>query len=312
MFRLNDKLIPPSSDSRTDHDRAARAGVIAAFAAYGCWGLFPLYFRLLNAVPAMDIIAWRIVLSCLLMFAVLLVVSGPETLWRRVQECHQWRLILVATLAISINWYAFVLAVSIGEVLQTSLGYFLVPVINSCLGIFVFGERPNRLKRAAIVVAALGMGATFLVVGVLPLISLTLAITFGLYGMLKKQIVLDSSTGLLFETALLMPFALAWLMFMGHSTQSLPASTFSILMFSGAVTLIPLLCMTYAARRIELGTLGFVQYLTPVMQFLIAVLLFGESLDLARTMAFATTLVAIALWMAGSFQSLRSNRRAVQ
>jgi len=282
---------------------ATRAGVLSGIAAYTLWGFFPLYFHQLQRVDAFDVLAWRIVLSCALLGGAMLLWRGVARLKAAIWPLRQWPLVLAAAAVISINWLVFIVAIAEGEVLQSSLGYFLVPLVNSLLGILVFGERPNRWKIASFVLAALGMLASFAVAGVLPGYALTLAASFGIYGMLRKRMALDSTTGLLLETVLLAPVAFGWLLVAGQPVAQHALDTRVWLMLSGIVTLVPLLLMGFAAQRIELGTLGVLQYIAPVMHFLLALAVFGEALDTARSIAFATTIVAVALWLTGAFAS---------
>ena len=213
----------------------------------------------------------------------------------------EWPLVLAATLVISANWLIFIVAIDAGQVLQSSLGYFLVPLVSSSLGMLVFNERPNRWKIASPIVAALGISVSCVVAGVVPVYALGLAATFGVYGMLRKRMSLDSTTGLLLEILLLTPLAVAWLTVAAAPLDAIAPSTQRWLMASGAVTLLPLLLMVFAVRRIELGTLGVLQYIAPVMHFALAVTVFGEALDTARTIAFATTVAAVGLWLVGAF-----------
>lgn len=286
--------------------------MLAALLAYGIWGFFPIYFKQLGALPPMDIVAWRIVLASLTLVALMGAVEGPRAVWRRLAGIQRWDLAIAATLLIAANWFVFVYAISVGEILQASLGYFLVPLINSALGMLVFGERPNRLRQLAMLVAAGGMLVTFIVAGIVPVLSLLLALSFGLYGMIKKRTSDDSATGLLLETVLLTPLAVVFLALYGTSLAILPDATARYWLYAGGLlTVIPLFAMGYAARRIELGTLGFTQYLTPTLQFAIAVGIYGEHMDLARSIAFGTTLLAVSLWLAGSLAGYRRSRRTL-
>ena len=288
----------------------ARTGVFVGIAAYTLWGFFPLYFDRLGSVSALDVLAWRIVLSCALLGTAMLLWRGASRLLADIRALRQWSLVVAAAAVISINWLVFIKAITEGQVLQSSLGYFLVPLVNSLLGILVFGERPNRWKIASFALAAAGMTVSFLVAGVLPGYALTLAASFGLYGMLRKRMALDSITGLLLETILLAPIALGWLLLHGQPLSVHAVDTRAWLMLSGIVTLVPLLLMGLAARRIELGTLGVLQYIAPVMHFLLALAVFGETLDAARTIAFATTVAAVLLWLVGAFRRLPDPARA--
>ena len=285
----------------------SRAGVTAGLLAYATWGFFPIYFKQLGALPPIDILCWRIVFAFVTLLVGMLVAQGLSTVWQRIRSVEQWSYVLAATVLISVNWFVFVYAISVDQILQGSLGYFLVPLVNSALGVLVFGERPNRLKQLAIAIAGIGMVLTFLVAQVVPVLALLLALSFGLYGMVRKRTSVDNATGLLLETALLAPLAAGFLWLYGLPIASLPTDAARYWLYaSGILTLAPLLCMVYAARRIEFGTLGFLQYLTPMMQFMVAIGIYGEQIDLARGMAFMTTLLAIGVWIAGSHQEARS------
>lgn len=288
-------MTPGSSDAQ------ARAGVLVGIAAYTLWGFFPIYFRRIGDVAPLDVLAWRIVLSAALLGLVMLVWRGPSRLRLELRPGAQWPLVLGATLVISANWLIFIVAIGAGEVLQSSLGYFLVPLVSSTLGMLVFNERPNRWKIASPIVAAIGISISCVVAGVVPVYAIGLAATFGAYGMLRKRMSLDSTTGLLLEILLLSPLAIAWLWLAGAPLDTFTPSTQRWLMASGAVTLLPLLLMVFAARRIELGTLGVLQYIAPTMHFALAVGLYGETLDAARAIGFAATLVAVALWLVGAW-----------
>lgn len=283
-----------------------RAGILAAVLAYGLWGFFPVYFKQLGSLPPIDIVAWRIVFACLTLVLAMAALQGVRSVWRRIASVQQWGLAVAATLLIAANWFVFVYAISVDQILQGSLGYFLVPLINSALGMLVFGERPNRLKQLALLVAVIGMIITFIVAGIVPVLSLLLALSFGLYGLIKKRTADDNATGLLVETVLLAPLAVVFLYVYGAPLSAMPDDAARYWLYAGGLfTVVPLFAMGFAARRIELGTLGFVQYLTPTMQFLIAITVYGEHIDLARGMAFVTTLLAVALWLAGSVQGRR-------
>lgn len=287
--------------------RHVRDGVLFGLFAYGTWGFFPLYFKRLADVSPEDVLAWRIVLCCLALVLALSIRPGLPAVVRRIRAVRQWHLVLAAALVISLNWLVFIRAVAAGEVLQSSLGYFLVPIANSALGALVFGERLGRWKLGSLAVAAIGMAASFVLAGTAPTYALSLAVSFGVYGALRKRMDADAVTGLLLETLLLAPFAAGWLLLAAAPLGAVPTPTQGWLMLSGIITLLPLLAMGVAARRIELGTLGLLQYITPVMHFALAVVVFGEALDAPRVVAFATTLAAVGLWLVGS----EARRRAV-
>lgn len=284
-------------------------GIIAGLFAYTAWGFFPVYFRALDALRPAEILGWRIVLAVPLLVVALWWRDGFATTVARLWAIRDRGLVLAATLLIALNWLTFIVAVDRQEVLQASLGYFLVPVINTALGMLFFAERPNRLQRVAVAVAAGGMAVTFLATGTVPILALILAGSFGLYGAVRKRVSVDSLTGLFLETALLAPAALAWIVMFGTDLATVSGATQAWLALAGAMTIVPLGAMVFAARHIELGTLGMLQYITPTLQFGVAVGLYGEPLDLARGLALLTTLAAVVVWTTGLWRRGRASHR---
>jgi len=284
-------------------------GSIAAIVAYLSWGLFPVYFKQIVGIVAIDVIAWRVVLCCVFLFLVLLVWLRPDKLIHQVRKIDQWWLLLGSTLLLSINWLVFVYAIETGQVLQSSMGYFLVPIISVGLGMLVFHERPNRLKLFAVVIAVVGMMLTFYVAGQVPWIAIVLGVTFGIYGMFRKKAKFDAAIGLWMETVLLLPIAIAFILMFSAPLDSLNPVSRNWLYLIGIVSSVPLLAMLYAARNIELSSLGFYQYITPCIHLFLAVVVYNETLDLVRMMALATTLLAVLFWLIGSV--LQLSRKSV-
>lgn len=283
-------------------------GTAAALLAYGAWGIFPIYFKQITEIPPVDVIAWRILLCFVFLLVMFILWQGPTKFIRLLKAIDQWWLLLASSVLLSTNWLVFVYAISNGQILQSSLGYFLVPIISVGLGVLVFKEKPNRIKVAAVFIAAAGMLVTFIVAGVLPWISLALGITFGIYGMLRKKARYDSAIGLFLETAMLLPVAAVFLFFWAEPITSFTAKTQFWIYFLGVVTAVPLLSMIFAARRIELSALGFFQYITPCMHLMLAILVYGEAVDLPRLIAFTTTIIAVGFWLVGSSPRFASNK----
>jgi len=283
-------------------------GVVAALIAYVTWGLFPIYFKKIAAVAPTDVIAWRIVLCFVLLFVLFLVWQGPSKFIKQLKEINQWWLLTSSAVLLSANWLVFVYAIKSNQVLQSSLGYFLVPIISVGLGILVFQEKPNRFKVIAVIIASVGMVLTFVVAGVLPWISLALGGTFGVYGMLRKKANYDSAIGLFLETAILIPLAFIYIVFWAEPITSFDGQTQFWISLLGVVTAVPLLTMIFAARRIELSNLGFYQYITPCMHLLLAVVVYNESIDMPRLIVLGTTLVAVGFWLIGSLPRFALNK----
>ncbi len=288
---------------------SSTSGSLAAVLAYVLWGLFPIYFKQIVGIAAIDVIAWRVIFCCLFVFFVLLIWLRPERFLAQIKKIDQWWLLLGSSLLLSSNWLVFVYAIETDQVLQSSMGYFLVPIMSVGLGMMIFHERPNRLKLTAVAIAVVGMLLTFVVVGQVPWIAIVLGVTFGIYGMFRKKAKFDAAIGLWMETVLLMPVAVVYVVYFCEPLDMLGATSRNWLYLIGVVSSVPLLAMLFAARRIELSALGFYQYITPCMHLVLAVVVYKETLDLVRMMALATTLIAVSFWLFGSVQQM--SRRSV-
>lgn len=276
-----------------------RDGILAASAAYVVWGLVPIFFKQLAEVPAGEIIAHRVVWSLLLMTAILGFGQGFQAAWRVAREPARLLRIVIAAALVMSNWLAFVYGVNAGRILETSLGYFILPLFNVALGVLVLKERLRPLQWLAVLLAASGVALEALRLGQLPWISLVLAGTFGLYGLLRKQMPLDAASGLFLETACMTPAALlylAWLALDGAASFGAAPTRDALLIASGAVTAIPLLLFAIGARRLPLNVMGFLQYLAPTLTFLLAVFVYGEPMNLARLASFALIWIGLAIF----------------
>ena len=285
-------------------------GVLSAALAYAIWGLFPIYFKLLGAVPPLDVLAHRIVWS--LVFV--LVVLSVRRQWRWVREVAGQPKVIGAfaasALLLSVNWLTYIWAVTNGHVIDASLGYFITPLVNVLLGYTVLHERLRPPQWTAVGLAAAGVLWLAGISGQFPWIALVLGCTFGAYGLLRKTAALGALEGLALETMLLAPPAfalLAWAAWQG--TSPFPAAnglTNALLIGIGPVTAIPLLLFAAGARRIRLSTLGLLQYIGPTIQFVLGLWLFKEPFS-------ATTLVGFCLiWTALLIYSLDGWRRATR
>lgn len=258
-----------------------RAGLGFGLAAYLLWGFLPLYFLLLKGVDPVEIVAQRILWS-LALLAVVVPLAGRWPALRAALGNRRLLLQLTASSTlIAVNWLVYVWAVFNGHVLAASLGYFLNPLVNVALGTIFLGERLTRWQAAAVALAALAVAILGVEAREGLWISLTLALSFGLYGLVRKVAAVESLEGLTIETALLAPFSLAWLAWLGaHGTlafgQALDTSL--LLVLAGAVTAAPLLLFAAAARRLRYSTMGLLQYLAPSIQFALAITIFGEAL----------------------------------
>lgn len=290
-------------------DERARTGVVFGVGAYLLWGLLPLFLRLLHAVPALQIVAHRVLWSLVLLALVALArgrLSGVLAAARAPRALP----ILCATAAlIAVNWSIYVWAAVNGHVVEASLGYFINPLVNVLLGVAVLGERLRRAQVAAVALAAVGVAAMAVAQGAALGISLGLALSFGLYGLLRKLAPVEAFEGLAIESALLAPLALAFLLYAGAGGAGAwgrDGATELLLMLSGPVTAVPLLLFAAAARRMRLATLGLLQYLSPTLQFLQGVLLFGEHLTRVHLFTFGCIWIGLIVYAADTLRAARA------
>lgn len=300
-------------------DRATTAGILYGLAAYLWWGLCPVYFKSVAHVPALEVLAHRVVWS-LLLLAVLLGRRGDLT--ATLQQARQGRLMLTLTVSavlVGLNWFVFIWAVANGHLLEASLGYFINPLVNVLLGMVVLRERLRPLQWTSIALATAGVAVMAVKLGGLPVISLVLAFSFAVYGLLRKTAPIGGMAGLMLETAVLAPVALAALwwwqrggvLVFGH----LDRATDLLLVLAGAVTALPLVWFANAARRLRYSTVGFLQYVAPSGQFLLAVFAYAEPFARTRLLAFVLIWIALAvfsadLWRQRAYSQPRRRKNA--
>lgn len=277
--------------------------------AYAGWGVLPIYFKLVKSVPAISIVAFRVLFSLVVLSALVALTGGAPTLRRAVKARRTVLLIAASSVLIAINWVFYIYAVNSGHILAGSLGYYLNPLANILLGRFFLKERLGALQWVAVAIAAAGIAVLAAgAIGQLWL-SLILCASFSLYGLVRKVVAADALTGLAIETGMLAPFALAWLVF-AHVPGSAPiaptAHVSLLLALSGIISTTPLLLFTAAARRLPYSTMGMLQFIAPTIQFLVAVFLYGEPFTRAHAIAFAAIWSALALY---SFALVRTARR---
>jgi chloramphenicol-sensitive protein RarD len=275
----------------------ARDGIAAALSAYIIWGLVPIFFKQLTTVPALEIIAHRVAWSLLLIGTMLAWRGRLHAVWNAARDPRILARTALAAALVMTNWLIFVWAVNAGRILETSLGYFINPLFSIVLAVLVLGERLRPRQWSAVALACIGVALEGWRVGGLPWVSLALAITFGSYGLLRKQLPVDAAGGLLLETACATPLALGYLLWLGNTGSfGRDATTSLLLIATGPVTAIPLLLFAIGARRLPLATLGFLQYTAPSLTFLVAIFLYNEPMNLARLTAFAAIWAGLALY----------------
>jgi chloramphenicol-sensitive protein RarD len=291
----------------------ATGSFFAASASYFIWGIFPLFWRLLAAVDATELIAHRVVWSLLFLLGVVALQQRLSELGRACRERQNLRVHALSGALLTVNWLVYVWGVNHGHVIECSLGYFLVPLINVALGRWLLHERLRKAQLAAIVVAALGVALMVWRVGSFPWIALTLAVTFGFYGLLRKRSSLGPLLGLTLETLLLVPFAAGYLLWRGAQNNGalghVDAATTWIILSSGVVTAVPLLLFAKGARGLRMITLGLLQYLAPTCQFLLGWLLYNETMGEARAGAFLLIWAGLALY---TLDAVLASRTAVR
>ncbi|WP_438281083.1 EamA family transporter RarD [Pseudomonas alabamensis] len=291
------------------HAANPRRGYLLGLAAYIIWGLFPLYFKAIQSVPAAEIIVHRVLWSAVIGALLLMVWKHPG--WWQALRDHPRRLAILALSGTLIagNWLTYVWAVNNGRMLEASLGYYINPLVNVLLGMLLLGERLRRLQWVAVLLAALGVAQQVWQVGSLPWVSLTLALTFGFYGLIRKKAPVAALPGLVVETWMLVPLAMGWLLLNPTASTAQPAFYTSSealwLIAAGPVTLVPLVCFNAAARHLPYTTLGFLQYLAPTLVLLQAVLLFDEHLSSSTLLAFMFIWAGLAVYTVDILAQLR-------
>lgn len=283
-----------------------RRGLLAAIFAFALWGLFPLYWHLLKAVPSLQIIAHRVIWCCVFVVGYLLLSDGRDWLRQALAAPKVGRMLLLSSVLISANWGIYIWAVTHDRVVDASLGYFINPLVNVLLGVAVLHERLNRAQWLAVASAALGVLWLGLVHGRPPWIALVLAGSFGVYGLIRKLVAVDSVPGLAIESLILFPLALIWLI--GAQWQGVGAFASgdlrvdALLVFGGALTALPLIGFAYGARRIPYTLTGLLQYLSPTLQLLCGVLILGESFDAQQAIGFGCIWAALAIYAADGWR----------
>lgn len=285
-------------------------GILYAAGAYVLWGLLPLYWKALHEVPSSQIVAHRLVWSLVFVGLVLTVRRNWAWLGKAMRQPRVLLIFALSGVLLTVNWLVYIWGVNAGFIVETSLGYFINPLVNVLLGYVFLKERLRPMQWGALAVALAGVLYLTFSYGAFPWIALTLAFSFGLYGLIRKTAALNSAEGLFVETAVLFLPALGFLLFhelrgtgaLGHVDEL----TTVLLIGAGAATSIPLILFAAGARRVTLTTLGLLQYIAPTMQFLIGVLIYGEPFGMGRVVGFGLIWAALVLYTA---ESLITRRR---
>jgi chloramphenicol-sensitive protein RarD len=290
----------------------ARTGYLFGVAAYLSWGLFPLYWKLLAPAGPIEILAHRIVWSFVLVAVVVSIGRRWGAIRALLRQPRRLGLIGVASVLIAVNWGTYIYGVGSGRVVETSLGYFINPLVTVLLGVFVLSERLRTVQWIAIGVGAIAVGVLTVDYGHVPYLALTLAVTFGLYGLVKKRLGVAAADGLTVESGALALPALVYLTILGtrgDATFGVGGIHTVLLIVGGAVTAVPLLLFAGAANRIPLSTIGLLQYLAPILQLACGVLVFGEPMPTARLVGFALVWLALAIFVWDGVRRVRVDAR---
>ena len=297
------------SDPRTP-EREDLIGGLCALGAFGTWGFLPIYFKYMHEVSAFEILSHRIVWSVILVGLFLIAVGRWKEVLAVIKNRRLVFWLCVSATLLSLNWLLFIWAVTHGQMLQGSLGYYINPLVNVVLGVLLLGERLTKAQWIAVALSVLGVIALAAGVGEFPWIAVSLGLLFGFYGYVRKTAPVGAAAGLFVETLVVIIPATAYLIYLGVKGQgAFGTVSFSydlLLLFAGVVTAVPLILFSAAARRLRYATVGFFQYLAPTLQFILAVAVYGEAFTDAHKITFALIWLALAIY---SFDIWRTRKK---
>lgn len=280
-FKFGQKIV--NSFSQT------KIGVICACGAFLMWGVFPIYFKILENISPYELLAHRIIWSFIILLIVIFLLRLTKQVIKILKNRKNIFLLFVTSLLISSNWLIYIAAVVSGHIAETSLGYFINPLVNIFLGMIFLKEKLDNVQKIAIFLVLAALIQEVIHIGKIPYIALGLAFSFGFYGLLRKKVQVNAFAGLFIETALLTPIAVFYiLVFVGFSQTAYfdNLSTASLLVISGPITVVPLLLFAASTARLKLSTVGFLQYLSPTVSFLLAIFIYNEALLMTRVITF--------------------------
>lgn len=286
-------------------------GYVQAFSAYALWGVFPLYWKLLSHVPSVEVICHRIIWSLLVLTVLTTYVKQWPDVRGLLKDRKRLALCSLAALLISINWLAFIWAVQNGYVVEASLGYFINPLLTVLLAVVIFREQISSIQWIAIATAFVGVGVMTWATGVFPWIAFSLATSFACYAAVKKRTTMPAISGLGMETAILAPLSLVLLgYFRIYDSEAVALSSVDLqyLILGGPITTLPLVLFASAAKSVPLVAMGMLQYIGPLIQFLLAYFLFKEDVSLGRLVGFVIVWIALAIFAWGTIQLEKQKR----
>ena len=300
-------------------------GILPALLAYTIWGLLPLYWKLLRALPPDRIIAHRIAWSFVFVLLLLLLTRELPRLREALRKPRELLYLGLAAIFVSVNWFIYIYAVNSGQIVASSLGYYINPLVSIALGAIFYKEKFHAIQMVAIGLAVAGVAVIAIQVGRLPWISLVLAVSFGIYGLLKKKVTVSATVGLTIETAFLSPFALGYLLFapaagfFGGNAGAAAASPaagspllLTLIPLAGIVTATPLLLFAIGAKHLDLSMVGFLQYLSPTLMLLIGVFVYGEAFTAAHAVCFGLIWTGLFLYTATKMNLWRALKKGAE
>lgn len=303
---------PPEATGRPQRPDPGLAGILYALAAFGIWGLAPIYFRLIGQVPALEVVAHRVAWAVLLLCLALLAKRRGRLLLAELRDTRRLLFLSVTALLVSGNWLIYIWSIQNDRLLEASLGYYINPLINVLLGMLFLRERLNPRQGMAVALACIGVLNLIVALGVFPWIALSLALLFGFYGLLRKKASIDAMVGLTVETILLTPLALALLVVLALQGNGAfgrgDLATDLLLAGTGLMTAVPLFCFLQGARRLRLSTLGLMQYVAPSLNFVLAVVFYHEPFTWMHFVTFFFIWVALAVYSFDAFSERRAQR----
>ncbi|EHJ08001.1 EamA family transporter RarD [Staphylococcus simiae] len=291
-----------------------RNGILFALSAYVLWGILPIYWDLISGIGAFEILAFRIIFS--MIFMVLIIVVGKKQRYAFQRDVHQLFThpiqlitIIIAGYIITLNWGTFIWAVTNGHVLQSSLGYYINPLVSILLALIFLKERFNKFEWLAILFAFIGVLYMTIEIGEFPIVSIMLALTFGVYGLLKKVVHIDAISSITIECIVTAPAGLIYVIYLWqHHDMSFGLNVSSFwLLFSGAITAIPLILFSAGAKRIPLSLTGFIQYIGPTIMFVLGIFVFKEPFDVHQLITFIFIWIGIILYSLSQYIKIKNN-----
>ena len=295
-----------------------KKSLIAILICYFSWGLFPIYFKLLKSIDAYEVLAMRVLCSFIFMILVVLLAKNKNSISLEIKKIWQnkksFSLLILASFLITANWLTYIIAVNTNHVLEASFGYYLNPIVTIILAIVFLKEKLTRIQTIACICVGISLLYLFISIGSLPWISILLALTFGLYSLCKKKIILSPKAGLLIETAIVSPIAIIYMLYLASTSNitfyTSNNATIIALLLSGAITAIPLMLFAKGAVDIPLYLLGILQYLPPTMQFFVGIFIYNEPLSIEKLISFIIIWIAVAVFCYSAVTSMKKHNLA--